>query len=196
MKRIGLVLVALMVSMSFYGQAWDTSKPDKRFTFGIRAGVNFSNVNFKYWGESEKTKSLLGFHSGAIVDYNIVKSFAIESGLFYTRKGWDHDSDYYFDKNNLGYLELPLLALYRLHLSDNAHLQIKGGGYIGYLVSATHDSYLKDFDTGLEVGVGVSFKKIYLGLKYELGLLNIYSKDNHAGKIKNRNLMVSVGYDF
>ena len=183
-----------MVSMSFYGQAWDTSKPDKRFTFGIRAGLNFSNMNIKNdWGNwIVNKKSLLGFHGGAIVDYNIVKSFAIESGLFYSGKGFKEDCG----KNNTGYLELPLLALFRLHLSDNVHLQLKGGGYIGYVVSPDHDSYINDFDAGLAAGVGVSFKKIYLGLKYELGLLDICSEDSYGMTLNNRNLMVSVGYDF
>ena len=56
---------------------------------------------------------------------------------------------------------------------------------------------LKRFDAGLSFGIGVSIKKFYVGLNYDLGLANIADKDQWKDyKIKNRNFSIGVGYNF
>ena len=185
MKKISLLLVTLLCSISFYGQAWDSSKPDQRFTFGIRAGVNMSTFS-----GVDDNKSKINFHAGLNLDFNVVKSFAIETGLFYTGKGTKFDYSRYEDYEKLSYIQLPLLALYRLPIKDDVHVQVKAGGYFGYLINEPESVYVKKPDMGLMFGAGINYKKFYLGLQYELGLYEV------AWDCKNRNLALSVGYDF
>lgn len=192
MKRISLVLLALLVSISFYGQAWDSSKPDKRFTFGIRAGANMSTVS----GEDNayyEVKSKWDFHAGLNLDISIVKSFAVETGLFYTGKG-SKLGYVYSDEGNLSYIQLPLLALYRLPIKDDVHVQVKAGGYFGYLINEPETLKVKKPDMGIICGAGISYKKFYFGLQYELGLSKVVNP--HWFKGRNRNLAISLGYDF
>lgn len=57
---------------------------DKKFTIGVRAGLNIADAS---GDDADGTKSRTSFLAGVSADYNIVKSFSINSGLFYTGKG-------------------------------------------------------------------------------------------------------------
>ena len=143
-------------------------------------------------GLDDEGKSKINFHAGLNLDFNVVKSFAIETGLFYTGKGTKFDTEYnwYEGYEKLSYIQLPLLALYRLPIKDDVHVQVKAGGYFGYLINEPESVYVKKPDMGLMFGAGINYKKFYLGLQYELGLYEV------AWDCKNRNLALSVGYDF
>lgn len=136
---------------------------------------------------------------------------------------------------NLNYLELPILASYRFNISDNVKWHINAGPYFALGVggklktTVTEDGEkteyktdafgiekedaeeskggLKRFDAGLSFGTGISISKIYIGIKYDLGLANIADKksemwsgfgedENKALKVRNRNFAISVGYTF
>ncbi len=73
------------------------------------------------------------------------------------------------------------------------------------------DALYKRFDAGLSFGIGAIFAKHYfVGLQYELGLVDIYSSDSrYVAKeklrgndkygyvpTKNRNFMITIGYNF
>ena len=190
MKRIALLIVTLLVSMNFYAQLWDNSKPDQRFTFGVRAGANLSTLT------EFDVDSKWGFHGGLAMDYNIVKSFAVETGIFYTVKSFGYRVYYYgYEKHELGYLQIPVLAKLRLPVSDDVHVQVKGGGYFDYLTNEPESLWIKKPDMGVVFGAGISFKKVYLGLQYEIGLYNVLSYEK-VGDGRIRNLAISVGYDF
>ena len=56
---------------------------------------------------------------------------------------------------------------------------------------------LKRFDAGLSFGTGVSINKFYVGLTYDLGLVNAADKDAWKDyKMRNRNFSIGVGYNF
>lgn len=220
MRKLILLCVSFVFTMSAFAQAWDNAKPDKQFTFGIRAGANFSTFSggfdpsgaVHYRSEFVQNKAKTSFHVGAVVDYNIIKSFAIETGLFYTDKGCklnydnarSYDTEYFSnaeDSVKLSYIQLPVLALVRLYVADDMHIQLKAGGYVAkrlgnstapfFLKQRDYDSY-SDWDAGLIAGAGICYKNIYLGVQYELGLTKLLSYHG----IKNRNLAISIGYDF
>ena len=135
-------------------------------------------------------ESKWGFHAGLNVDINIVKSFAVETGLYYTVKG--AKMGYIFeDEGALSYIQLPVLALFRLPVAEATNVQLKAGGYMGYLIEEPETLSVKKPDVGVIVGAGISYKKFYLGLQYELGLYEVLSVED-----KNRNLAISIGYDF
>ena len=54
----------------------------------------------------------------------------------------------------------------------------------------------KRFDFGWSLGAGVTFDRIYVGLQYDFGFINM-ERENGAGyHPKNRNFSLSVGYSF
>ncbi|MGF1638484.1 MAG: porin family protein, partial [Cyclobacteriaceae bacterium] len=92
-------------------------------TYGVRAGLNLSNVLYKL-GDVEDSRYNMnpGFHVGATVDIPLTGIFSIESGLLFSNKGYKHDFEGFFGNNgtteyrkyettmNLYYLEIPLTA--------------------------------------------------------------------------------------
>ena len=128
MKKIMLIIavVALSISASAQTKYWDSSRPEHRFTFGIRAGINTS----KQYAINDQSdhENRLGFHAGLTADINIVRSFSVNTGVMYIQKGWKTD---YSDnrgsvekKDNAAYLEIPVLASYRVNLSDQVQFQL------------------------------------------------------------------------
>lgn len=229
MKKI-LMLAVLTVGMMFCANAQESG-------FGVRASMNLSNVNNKYDGEIESGaskseyeydfKNRIGFKIGVIYDWGLSESFYIQPGLYFTTRGAkyeDSDEDYkYEEKWNLNYLQLPILASYRIALSDNVKWHINAGPYLAYGLGGkvkweeTYDGEkdkgdykafdtsdedtdggdLKRFDAGLSFGTGVSINKFYIGLTYDLGLTNIADKDGWEDyKMKNRNFSIGVGFNF
>lgn len=178
--------------------------------FGVRAGLNLSRVggDFKDALGDTDVKMKAGFNIGVIYDYGFSESFYIQPGLYYSLKGVkaeDKEDSDYKTTYNLSYLQLPVLASYRVAVSDNVKWQINAGPYFALGVggkvkyeygdeSEKFDAFgkseynettdeetlkgdLKRFDFGLSFGTGFSFDKFYVGLKYELGLSNIGEKD-------------------
>ena len=125
----------------------------------------------------------------------------------------------------LNYLQLPINAAYKFDVGNGSKLFVFAGPYFGYGLSTsgkvkaagvgvdynffkfgsyngtdlenTDAVYLKNFDFGINVGVGYEYEKIFFKLQYNPGLINMLnmgSGDN--GSIKNTNFAVSVGYFF
>lgn len=231
MKKI-IMLAVLTAGMVFSATAQESG-------FGVRASLNLSNVNNKYDGEvgsgesksdyENDFKNRVGFKIGVIYDWGISESFYIQPGLYFTTRGAkikESEEDYkYEEKWKLNYLQLPILASYRIALSDNVKWHINAGPYVAVGVggkvkwevtddgdtdkgdykafgTADEDSDqekggLKRFDAGLSFGTGVSINKFYVGLTYDLGLVNAADKDAWKDyKMRNRNFSIGIGYNF
>ena len=209
MKKIFITFICAMAVLSVSAQRassssssfFSTESSDQPITFSIRGGVNFSNVTVSEGGMSVSPKSHTGFHAGVAVDFPILESFYLQSGMYYTVKGYKYGDE----KANPAYLEIPILASYRYNFSDAAQLQINFGPYLAYGVGGKLKAYdykndffgdnFKRFDMGLQVGAGFTFARhYYLGLAYEFGLVNIAKNGN--AKFKNTNFFISEGYQF
>lgn len=205
--------------------------------FGVKGGMNLSALGGdmkkfldEWMGLSQKTR--VGFHIGAFVDVEMTENFYIQPGLFYSSKGVKAEDSGDKLTMNLNYLEIPILASYRIAVSDNMKWHINAGPYLAYGLGGKiktsgdgdddEDYYsygdddegdwdegsdkvfdkkggdLKRFDFGLSFGTGMSFNAFYLGLKYDLGLVNIGGETWKEGKVKvkNSNFAISVGYTF
>jgi len=190
--------------------------------FGVKAGVNSSKmfVSVENANGEIKIKSQVGFHVGPIVEFQINKTFSIESGLiFTTKKGFFEVEDgaelERIDLNTF-YLDIPLAVKTSLNVS-NTKVFGTFGSYFGMGLSGTlknefiedgetdseirdvsfgsgENDHLKKFDFGLTAGIGIELKAIQLGITYNLGLSNIGEDDDTV--LKNRVLGVSVAYLF
>ncbi|NPD90971.1 porin family protein [Xylanibacter muris] len=203
-------------SSSFFS----TEKADQGITFGIRAGLNMANMSASEDGVSASPESRTSFHVGVIADIPLMQSLYIQSGLFFQNKGYKFDDEEKETAKPM-YLEIPILASYRYNFSDAIQLQINAGPYFAYGIGgkvkyeyngrSTEDDFFgsyddedcagyKRFDCGLQFGAGVTFSNhYYLGFAYQLGLTNIKDlPSSYEGdfSVKNRNWMISLGYNF
>ena len=194
-------------SSSFFS----TEKANLPITFGIRGGLNVSSMSLK---DDDGLKSKAGFNVGVAVDFPIMESFYVQSGMYYTTKGYKIKEGNDEENVNIGYLEIPILASYRYNFDDANQLQFNFGPYFAYGLHGKdkwEENYrgevyksekkwydyddTKRFDMGLQLGLGVTLvKHYYVGIAYEFGLLE-QVKDSD-GYYKNRNFMVNVGYQF
>lgn len=205
-KLIAIAAVALCAaSANAQVSFWDTNTPEKTITIGPRVGLNISSMT----GDIDDAKSKVGFNIGAAVEFNFIKSFGINTGLFYTTKGYKESYDGDKLTANAGYLEIPVMASYRLNFTEDTQLQVNFGPYFAYGINGKttvkidgdktkYDTFgddgLKRFDCGLGVGTSLAISKFVFGVNYQFGLTNLSDDDDYS--VKNSNVSISVGYNF
>jgi hypothetical protein len=206
-----LVLLAAVMCLSMAGFS--------QTSFGIRAGVNFQNLNGKDNNGDKISNSLKpGFNVGVNAEIPVAPDYYVQPGLLLSTKGAKDGSA----KINLSYLEIPINFLYKPMLGQGRLLmgfgpyvafgvggQVKADSYKtdvkwessitpGQAISGT--PYFKRFDAGANFLFGYEMSsKISAQLNAQLGLLNIYPKvDGTSDKtsVKNTGFGVSLGYRF
>lgn len=202
MKKVFLMFLAIIVCGVTKAQ---------NSSLGIRAGLNISKVNEKVDGYATDYKNKVGYRLGIILDSRICENFYFQPGLYFTSLGAKLEVSDEKVTVNLHYLQLPILASYRIELTDQMKVHLNAGPYVavglagkqkadGIKVNAFSDEGgLNRFDAGLSFGTGLSINKFYFGLGYDLGLANILNDeiwDTDLVKSRNRNFHISVGFNF
>lgn len=209
MKKI--LLFFALVAMSVVSiNAQDNLK------WGVMAGMNVSKYTITGFD------SRIGFHAGIKAELGLSQEASgayMDFAALLTLKGAKIDAGSLASfKMNPYYLEVPVHIGYKYAVNDDFALFGSAGPYIavglfgkakakvdGDLVdlgefggnSASEDIFgddgFKRFDFGLGLKAGVEFSKKYqVAISYDFGLVEV-AKD--LG-MKNRNLMISLGYMF
>jgi len=205
-----LIAVALFIGLSANAQ-------DKPVSFGVKAGMNLSNIG----GDANGTDAKIGFVGGITLDYALTSDVYLMTGLEFSMKGskiaegFDDEVGKIDLKLNLSYLQLPIHVGYKLAITETTKINFHAGPYVAYGidgkwkasasgVSESIDAFgdealeealkLKRFDFGLGLGAGVEFGKFGVGLGYDFGLMNIC--DETGIKVRNMNGYLTLGYKF
>ena len=203
MKTKTLVIAAAAIIFSTVSFAQSAT------TFGIRAGVNFQNLNGKdETGDKQDGKLKTGFHAGVNAEIPVGIDFYVQPGLLFSTKGAkDEVGD---GSTNLSYVELPVNFIYKPELGTG-RMVLGFGPYAAYAVGAKHKDpdvdiefgdqpdELKRFDAGANLLAGYEFSnKLSFQLNAGLGLVNINNRDDGDSKssLKNTGFGVSLGYRF
>ncbi|MBN1791807.1 MAG: PorT family protein [Bacteroidales bacterium] len=213
MKRKVLFLMAatLMMTAAAYSQV----------SFGLRAGVNFQNLNGEdEAGDKLKNDLAIGFHIGANAEIPIAQDFYIQPGLLFSTKGATNVYEVDDLKASISYIELPIHFLYKPQLGSGK-LIVGFGPYVGYGIggkfklddeeedikfkndvkeSDEEAIYLRPLDAGADIFFGYEFAfKVSVQLNAQLGLLNLvpkYEGEKSDEIVKNTGFGFSVGYRF
>ena len=184
--------------------------------WGVTAGMNVSSLNVT------GLDSRIGFHAGVKAELGLpqfTEGLYMDFGALLSLKGAKVEAGSMASfKINPYYLEIPVHIGYKYAVNDNFSLFGSVGPYIavglfgkakakvdgdyfdfdeigGNSISEDifGDDGLKRFDFGLGLKAGVEFSKKYqVAISYDFGLVEV-AKD--LG-MKNRNLMISLGYMF
>ncbi|QEC40426.1 porin family protein [Pseudobacter ginsenosidimutans] len=213
MKRKFLALSAVLALMA--GAATAQNKT----TFGVRAGVNFTNLNGEIGGNDLDLKMKAGFHVGVNAEIPLADEFFIQPGVLFSTKGAKADEG--DGKINISYAEVPVNFLYKPEVGTG-RLLLGVGPYLGIAVGGkfkgdgddmdiefTNDvenenEYLysmKRLDFGGNLLFGYEFtNKFSVQLNAQLGMANLSPKFQGEKlddtKMKNTSFGVSVGYRF
>lgn len=211
---ISACLLGTFISQAQSGKAGGT-------TFGVRAGVNFQNLNGEdIAGNDLDNKIKVGFHVGVNAEIPLADEFYLQPGVLFSTKGAKAD-DADDTKINIGYIEVPVNFLYKPELGDGK-LLLGVGPYVGFGVGGKIKSNdgdvdlkfdseaepaeayrtLKRFDFGGNLLFGYEFSNRFSAqLNAQLGLANIMPDVRGVGdlgdaKIKNTGFGISLGYRF
>jgi hypothetical protein len=203
MKRIvGFIVVALVLS---------TTSMFAQTTFGVRAGVNFQNMNGKSDGTSMENALKTGFNIGVNAEMGIAPDMYFQPGLLFTTKGANDLMEIDDMSINVTYLELPLNLVYKPTLG--AGKLIAGfGPYVGYAIGGkfkfgdesedlnfgnSAEDDMKPLDLGANLLFGYEFaNKFSVQMNAQLGLINLMPEGDSDNSIKNTGFGFSVGYRF
>ena len=182
-------------------------------TYGIRAGVNFQNLNGKdVDGDKLENDLKTGFNVGVNAEIPIGIDFYLQPGLLFSTKGAKYNFQGTEATRNISYLELPINFLYKPELGDGHLLlgfgpyaayalggKIKGGGTDIDMEFGNEIGETKPFDAGANLLAGYEFSNnLSFQLNAGLGLINMYNRQagDSESSVKNTGFGVSLGYRF
>jgi hypothetical protein len=197
-----------------------TSKAQDKTTFGVRAGVNFTNLT---GDDLDDLDMKTGFNIGVNAEIPVASDFYLQPGLLFSTKGAKQKIANADDlKFNISYLEIPVNFLYKPTLGSGK-LLLGFGPYVGIAVGGKikqgsndvdikfkndlstaeqngNDNYLKRLDFGGNLLAGYELSsKISIQLNAQLGMSSLYPKvegEKPDDKMKNTGFGISVGYRF
>jgi len=118
-------------------------------TFGVRAGLNYSNVlSRKDYYTDETTVMKFGYQLGTIANYSVSDKFSIEPGLLFStlgnKKQWTYDFEHESVESTY-YIQIPIHAQYKLGTVFLLH----AGPYFGFAVGG--NTIYKTFEDGKKI---------------------------------------------
>ncbi len=207
MKKITLFVISMLFLALGTVQAQN---------FGVKAGINFSNINLDYDAVDgvsvpfQDPSSTWGLAAGFFYDRSFNDLMGLRAELLYSMKGSGKYNDISDEDLKLHYLSLPIL----LKVNVIKAISVEGGVETSFLVKSdntTLDAITWDpakLDFGLALGAYLNFTpKLELGLRYVHGVLNfadadLIFTDNTGAAVDvnwnntNRTLQATLGFKF
>jgi len=199
MRKKVLLVVSVAILTMVYAQA--------QIDFGVRAGLNLTNIKYSGGGFSMSPDMKPGFQLGVVGEISVIESFVIQPGIIFAQQGYKLDKW----KTSLNYIQIPVNAMYKVDLGC-ANLLLQAGPYFGFGISGKtkydgegsdkikfgsgDDADIKVLDLGLGIGAGFQFGAIQAGIGHNFGLMNIDPENSSDYKVKNNGLAITLTYFF
>lgn len=192
MKKYLFMAAMLLCVFSVYAQ--------DEYKWTLKAGLGASNIG----GKDAETDFKFSYKVGLTYDASISSSFSIIPGVEFINKG--HSESSIDGALNALYFQVPILAAYKISLSDNAVLAIKAGPNIacgivgsdiiwyGSNTTTNYFDHIKRFDVGITVGAHVDVKRFQIGLEYNRGFIKVF--DGFDSKCFTQSFGAAIGYRF
>lgn len=197
-----LGVIAVLITANF-------NSANAQMRAGVKGGLNVSNL---YLDDIDDENARYGFNIGVYGQVFSNETFAIQPELMYSTRGAKAEYGGLIDqtvKFNLNYLDLPVLAVFKLgdaaeiHVGPYASFLLNSNtSYSGDLGSGTDEidrDHLKPFDFGLAGGFGLNFGPMQVGARYNLGLTEIADSDvarTLIGDAKNSCAQLYLAFNF
>ena len=200
MKKVLRIMAAILLANAVSAQNYEKN------ILGVRAGLNLSSYSISAGGASISTDSRASFHV-AVTDQILLCNklpFYLETGLAFSSRGGKVDGVSF----RPSYLQIPVLVNYHFNIKDIVTIQPFAGLYYGLGIGGKvkvgdekgdifgDEGGLKRSDLGVRLGAGVVWKRIYFGLGYDIGCLNLVKESDGEGTMRNNCFTISVGYNF
>ena len=193
MKKL-LLLIALVCAVLNV-----SAQEDSKLSW--KAGIGLSGAA---GSDSDGFKSTLSYKVGVGYEYAISESFSIEPAAMINNKSFKIDG--ISGNINRFFLEVPVLAAYKMDLNDNYKLIINAGPYVAYGLFGSDiewgDGEAKTnvidscdrFEAGIEAGARVVFGEMSVGIDFNRAITKAFKEGD--GKVYSRVIGVTFGYKF
>jgi hypothetical protein len=206
---IKLLLMRAGITILFILMLHGVSVGQKKFTYGIKTGLNASVISASV-GSTSSFRS--GFHFGGYAKRKLSKSISLRPELYFSSQG---EKDVYKEMpsgtpignttTKINYINLPLMVQFGNKLNFHAGMQV------GFLLSSKeegefggapyHDN-LKDITKPIEysyvLGIGYDANHFTLGARINMGISEIftYSDSLFYPSMTHKLMHFYVGYSF
>lgn len=182
MKRFLSLVCVVMLAMAASAQ----------ITWNAKGGFGLATC---YGGDTEGLKSHLVSKIGAGMEYPFSSNLSLMPSLEFAWKGTKSDGV----TLDLYYLQVPIVAAYRMNLTDEWNLALKAGPYFAYAVSdkVSDGDYSEsfganEFDAGLDAGLDFEHHRFVFGVEAEMGFLKLMD----GLSAKNLAFYATIGWKF
>ena len=184
MKKILFFALFLCFSISGFSQV----------DFGVKAGLNFSNIHFNLKGASPE--GAVGFNLGTFVDFELNRSFHLQPEILYSKEG--------IKDGSVNYLNVPVTL--KWYFFEGIH--VNAGPQLGILVDAEGGTDgLKTTNFSTVFGLGYETPGGFMiDTRYALGVANIVGEDAYVDSGMGYNIIgfsgwtrtfqIGIGYKF
>ena len=169
------------------------SSYSQKFEFGLKAGPNFASQKIS---TITNPQSITGYHLGGFMYLKLPIIFGIQVEGQYSKLGSEFQINQLINKNNLGYINIPVLIR-----NDFGPLNLHFGPQFGIMTNALDElknsikSQFLDRDFSLIVGLGLRLPANFgLTVRYVKGLKNISDINVLNTETKNTVIQVSLKY--
>ncbi|MFZ1677797.1 MAG: porin family protein [Saprospiraceae bacterium] len=186
-KFIGLFIFSMFIFSNLQAQ----SEPK----VGVRAGVLFSNQDFKSGSLDINTKAKLGLDVALVADFPVGEVLNISPEFHWLQKGAKIEDISGPDITaTFNYLEVPVLV--KLKFGTDVGFSVFAGPSFGYLIDASDDITLNDYkkiEIGIHAGAGIALGPLVIDLRYLYGVSNISDTEI---EVRNNGLGAGVSLMF
>jgi Outer membrane protein beta-barrel domain len=222
MKKRIIAFSILSLGLFLQTTAQQKSSEEQSITLGVRAGINFQNINGKdATGGKLENKLKTGFHAGVNAEIPIATDFFVQPGVLFSTKGAKKINNTSDTKINISYIEIPVNLIYKPVLGTGK-LILGFGPYIAFGVGGKRSvgntdsktkfkksitaaeflnggSYLKGTDAGANLLFGYELSSnLSVQLNAQLGLVKINPEiqgvTTNKTSAKNTGFGISLGY--
>tara|TARA_B100000497_G_C7676179_1_gene408525 strand:+ start:617 stop:1186 length:570 start_codon:yes stop_codon:yes gene_type:complete len=180
--------ITALTALSFY---LSVNAQDNKF--GLKIGLNFAELN------DLEGVIKTGLLFGATYNYSLNESFSLQPELVYSSQGVE-DVIYDGKKISLNYLNLPLMAQYKLSFIKGASLEL--GPQIGYLLSSKNggEAFINKLNkVDFSIGIGGTYEineELSLSIRGIVGVTDTDIVDKHVpeANMTNKLIQLTVGY--
>lgn len=203
MKKIFILAIGLFVATAASAQ--------DRIKFGVKAGLNLSDIIKGDGNNNFDTKVKPGFNAGVTLEVPLIAGLAFTPEVLYAQKGYKLTSSFGEFTQTTNFIDVPILASFRLGSSFN----IVAGPQVSFLLS-TKNKFENGFGSVAQTNVendSDRFKKSQvggvIGFRYDVndkfdihGRYALdFQKNNENGttttpEYKNQVFSVGVGVKF
>jgi hypothetical protein len=201
--RVYAMVLCLVLGASTAARAQET-------VFGVKAGINYANLNFDGDDANVNFDQRIGFVGGLFMVWPASSKGALQIEALYSQKGTSIDNEDGKGALKIDYLDIPVLARFSSGPANKTSFHVFGGPSLGFKMRANATGDFTDdgsddqdigddvetFDFGMVVGAGVDFGKMTLDARQSWGLSNIVKDPDDDEKVKTRTFSVMLGIRF